>query len=516
MSIVTVTSTTYEIDGWGTFIRVTKAIDAGYAKFWLANWKKRQVAECAFDRLADWAGLERDDAVKFMMAAPDETTRKAGDRGTDIHGIAESIMAGKDPAPWLTDDDMKTQAAALTRFKQEWVAEILATETRVFHEQLRYAGTFDMVARLNDGHIWMLDWKSGKGIYPDYAIQQEAYLRATHMVVGDAVAPSTLGVDVTRCGLVHVRDGQAVLHEITVDHDIMWAAFQSCLFVAEYQAAHTKQDSWKQVRTPPTAREPNHVAAHEQKPVLVGAEYIALHARLSQHIRSMTDTDYEALEKMWPEGCPGLRDNPTGAQLLLIEKTVADVYAFRDIQPERVVIHSEMDEGVIAVLKDRVAALPADLAEQVTVHAKRAGIPNIDHHTFNQSHYTALTDMVARAETQVLDRVAKISGLADGDPEVERFAGPAPTAGDVDNVAMIRSAIDSGLLAVNPLRVVTTAIPVLVRCAGGSSKLLKTAQALAAAVGAAKPVRLPDIHDPLFAAMLQQTVNNNIQEEPTS
>ena len=74
-----------------------------------------------------------------------------------------------DPAVWALESWKDwTRSVAL---------EPLAIERTVYCERCGYAGTFDLYARVR-GVLSLLDWKSGKAIYPEAFLQNVAYRHA--------------------------------------------------------------------------------------------------------------------------------------------------------------------------------------------------------------------------------------------------------------------------------------------------------------------------------------------------
>jgi hypothetical protein len=67
--------------------------------------------------------------------------------------------------------------------------EPLAIERTVYCEVCGYAGTLDLYARVS-GVLTVLDWKSGKAIYPEAFLQNVAYRHDGH-APGIALSPGT-------------------------------------------------------------------------------------------------------------------------------------------------------------------------------------------------------------------------------------------------------------------------------------------------------------------------------------
>jgi PD-(D/E)XK nuclease superfamily protein len=120
------------------------------------------------------------DAVGGVKAA-DREKQRAATIGTAIHaGIEWQLRTrlGEDagPEPVLPD-----AAAWAVESWKDWAKTIalepLAIERTVYCEACGYAGTLDLYARV-EGALTVLDWKSGRAIYPEAFLQNVAYRHA--------------------------------------------------------------------------------------------------------------------------------------------------------------------------------------------------------------------------------------------------------------------------------------------------------------------------------------------------
>ena len=120
------------------------------------------------------------DAVGGVKAA-DREKQRAATIGTAIHaGIEWQLRTrlGEDagPEPVLPD-----AAAWAVESWKDWAKSIalepLAIERTVYCEACGYAGTLDLYARV-EGALTVLDWKSGRAIYPEAFLQNVAYRHA--------------------------------------------------------------------------------------------------------------------------------------------------------------------------------------------------------------------------------------------------------------------------------------------------------------------------------------------------
>lgn len=109
------------------------------------------------------------------LAAPSKATRKAANRGTTIHSLIE---AHKKTGVVIetVPDELKGYASAFYDWTSKNNLEILESERTVFNEEYKYAGTLDMLAKLN-GETVVLDFKTNKTatIYDEAHLQVSAY-----------------------------------------------------------------------------------------------------------------------------------------------------------------------------------------------------------------------------------------------------------------------------------------------------------------------------------------------------
>jgi hypothetical protein len=159
---------------------------------------------------------------------------KAAELGTAVHDAATS---GRSPL------QVSPEVAPRLRQYLDWLAvsgaEVLAAERQVWNLTLGYAGTFDLLVRLRDGTLWLVDIKTGKASYPEHALQLIAYSMAEFVGEDDVVDEKTTT-------LLHAVKGMALLHLadtgwefIAVRHDARtWSAFRGLLSFATWLAEH--------------------------------------------------------------------------------------------------------------------------------------------------------------------------------------------------------------------------------------------------------------------------------------
>jgi hypothetical protein len=247
----------YTLDG-RVIPGVTKVIGKATEKPGLAYAAAREAALWAAHHLGALDAMGRDRWVLAARDAHREVWNASAERGHRIHRAALQLVGGqaitpKDPdtgEPW-PEDEMRS-AYHLARFMDEWHVEPLAAERPVFHERDLWAGTVDLVAQLRGGDTWVLDYKTGSGVYPEHALQLATYRHATHLqaegVAGGVVDLPMIPTD--RCAVVHVRpDGYKLIP--TRSDEGLYDVFRHMLPVAEWAGEKPAQS----VFAPITAEE---------------------------------------------------------------------------------------------------------------------------------------------------------------------------------------------------------------------------------------------------------------------
>jgi hypothetical protein len=209
----------------------------------LVQWQINQVIARAM--------TEHDTLEKMLRESPEAATaswlRKAttaardaaANVGTQVHDAA---------AAGLRLDQVGPEVAPMLRQYRSWIddtgANVLVAEKQVFNLTVGYAGTFDMIARFPNGQLWMIDLKTGKGTYPDHALQLEAYARAE--IVGE---DDQIDRDATE--YLKQVTGRAILHlqpegwtfKVIPQSNETWVAFRGLLAFARWMYDHPAIDT---------------------------------------------------------------------------------------------------------------------------------------------------------------------------------------------------------------------------------------------------------------------------------
>lgn len=232
-----ITEAPQRVKGWydtplGRFRSVTTILEGGYAKPALPHWSAREVAACAIEHIPYLATLRgrqaREEAFEWLRRAAETKKEAAADLGSALHHHAEARVLGT-PMPEPTGEQAPF-LEAFDRFLADWRPEFEATELTVAHPEHEWAGTADWWARIPRlGPMVVLgDYKTGKNVYGEAAMQLSAYQRATVGWLRDGTQVTPPKAD--RAVVVHLRpgkypDGYAVIPLDT--SDAMYAQFRA-------------------------------------------------------------------------------------------------------------------------------------------------------------------------------------------------------------------------------------------------------------------------------------------------
>jgi hypothetical protein len=212
---------TYTINGL-TLWSVTTIIGNGLPKPAIAGWQAKSIAEFA---VANWRqiggmlGAVRlmrtqdsgsfiisdpdavDGAVDWLKGAPWRESKRKMSVGSAVHAEAEAYALGT-PRP----EPLPAVAPYLISFRnflEDFKPDFELVEATVFNVTEGYAGTLDAVAKVG-GRRFLFDWKTGKDIYPDVALQLAAYEHAEGVLLRDGTTAPMPTVD--GCCALHLTE----------------------------------------------------------------------------------------------------------------------------------------------------------------------------------------------------------------------------------------------------------------------------------------------------------------------
>lgn len=211
---------------WPSVTTILGALGKPALVAWAANTERALCLETAADLYADLVKtppLPRTAYVTTferrltLQKAHQRESEKARDIGSQAHKLIEwsirkAMRQAVGPEPRVREEALIAYMAW-----QDWVmahdVEPLWIEQAVYHPDLGYAGTLDLVARV-DGELALIDLKTSKAIYAEYDLQVAAYADAFAAMGHERVTagyvirvPKTLeadcAVEVKACAPIH-------------------------------------------------------------------------------------------------------------------------------------------------------------------------------------------------------------------------------------------------------------------------------------------------------------------------
>lgn len=223
MSLVRINSTYrgkpthhYKLDGIKV-PGVTTLIGDGLPKPALLPWGIRSVAEYAadhLDRLVEMQPMGREAIVSALKQSPYTDRDQAAKRGTEVHKIAESLIAGVEVE---VPEELSGHVNSCVQFLDEWQPKPVLVEAVVGSRRWQYAGSVDLIADLPDRRRVIADYKTSRsGLYAETVLQLSAYRFAEFYLDGKEEKPmSDLGI-VGALGIWIRPDGYSV-YELPAD-----------------------------------------------------------------------------------------------------------------------------------------------------------------------------------------------------------------------------------------------------------------------------------------------------------
>ena len=127
--------------------------------------------------------------------------RKAGKEGTQVHEAAEALVKGEE-VTWMDDYGRAKYSQVvwemILKFYEFWSTykpELISTEDFVWSDEHKYAGTADLVVKL-DGKVWLLDLKTSNSLHKSYDLQLASYAVALK---------ESKGIEIERTGIIWLK-----------------------------------------------------------------------------------------------------------------------------------------------------------------------------------------------------------------------------------------------------------------------------------------------------------------------
>lgn len=186
-----------------TFTSVTTILSGGVPKPALTSWAARATAEWAVKNIDQVTGIAKSDpaaAIDMLRGAPWRDRDAAAVKGTDIHAAVEAHVLGQPVPEWSRE--VAPSMRQFETFVEQYGPTFEMSEASVYNRAHGYAGTLDAIVVI-DGVRYLLDVKTGKGVYGEVALQLAAYRHAEFIGLdtGDEVPMPA----VDACAVLHLR-----------------------------------------------------------------------------------------------------------------------------------------------------------------------------------------------------------------------------------------------------------------------------------------------------------------------
>lgn len=232
---------------------VTTILREGFPSPALITWAAKETAGYAVDCWDQLDKLSTSARLRELEGAAWKRRDAKALRGTRIHELGVDLAAG---LPVIVPDELRQPVEAYARWLDEWRCVPTVTERPVVNPEHGWAGTIDLRATLLGDQDWLLDLKTGKGVYESHALQLAAYAHAAWWLREDGeLIPWELPAFV---GVVHITpDGCELIP--TDFSERSYRTFRHAAAVASW--AREASQAWKDRRPWPVGLPLTHPAA---------------------------------------------------------------------------------------------------------------------------------------------------------------------------------------------------------------------------------------------------------------
>lgn len=214
----------------------------------LDNWRLKKAVALALKGEKAWKERPEDvDPVKWLIEAGEREALTAAAIGTGAHNFAEQYMLGNNPDINDLSDKERYHANCFLQFVRDKEPRPVLIERVVTYidpktEIPLYCGTMDLVADLNDGFRWMLDYKaSSSDARSSHALQAAAYSHATHWIGDDGTLHPMPKVDRAAVVLLNGGDPNKCYRWYRLDNSlVVFSVFKNLLRIHNFSQVENR------------------------------------------------------------------------------------------------------------------------------------------------------------------------------------------------------------------------------------------------------------------------------------
>lgn len=181
------------------FISVTTALEHGTGAAWAAPAAAKYTANFVADNWRTVNERARTEASgaefrRWLKTRYQVEWDAAMNFGSEVHDAIEWEILNDAVGKGIYEGELAKRMRQFHDFVHQHDVEFEVAEVVVVNETIGYAGTLDAIVLLpgDDGISevpTMIDYKTGKAVYADAAVQLAAYAKAEYMIVGDQELP---------------------------------------------------------------------------------------------------------------------------------------------------------------------------------------------------------------------------------------------------------------------------------------------------------------------------------------
>ncbi|MEU8317132.1 hypothetical protein AB0C33_02080 [Nonomuraea sp. NPDC048881] len=210
---------------------VTTILDRGIPKH-LSDWAAKQAAAFAVEHWEDLSSASEDMRFELISTAHQRARDVAADKGDIVHTSAENHLKG------TPDGSSPKHIRQLEAFLKTAGLTPVHTEVTVWNRTIGYAGTADLIAIDKKSRHYLIDYKTGKGIWPEHAVQVEALARGEFIIHDDGGEEDMPFIN--EVGILHLRPQSWWFHPVVGDDAPQrnWSTFLGAKDIADWKRFH--------------------------------------------------------------------------------------------------------------------------------------------------------------------------------------------------------------------------------------------------------------------------------------
>lgn len=169
---------------------------------------------------------------RIGLTEANRISRESSELGTRVHAALERVNRGETFDP---DDETAPYVAPYREWLEANVRDVLMIEQFLVNQRDGYAGTADLVARMKDHRVMLIDLKTSNSIDGTYRLQTAAYLDALHDMDHDVHGRLIVNTPSRQPGVLKTVEFD--------DYDRDLRAWKACLRLFRWNERH--KDAWR-------------------------------------------------------------------------------------------------------------------------------------------------------------------------------------------------------------------------------------------------------------------------------